>query len=64
MQAAVEDAGERATVFGQALGVGVGSVTGASNYSCFGGTPATPASTRPYPLVASPTRRANHEKSR
>jgi len=51
MQAAVEDAGERASVFGQALGVGVGSVTGASNYSYFGGTPCDPGFyPGPYPL--------------
>lgn len=51
MQAAVEDAGERAKVFGQALGVGVGSVTGASNYSYFGGTPCDPGfNPGPYPL--------------
>jgi uncharacterized protein YggE len=51
MRAAVEDAGERAAVFARALGVGVGSVTGASNYSYFGGTPCDPGFyPGPYPL--------------
>jgi Protein of unknown function (DUF541) len=51
MKAAVEDAGERAAVFARALGVGVGSVTGASNYSYFGGTPCDPGFyPGPYPL--------------
>jgi uncharacterized protein YggE len=52
MRAAVEDAGERAAVFARALGVGVGSVTGASNYSYFGGTPCDPGFyPGPYPLA-------------
>ena len=51
MRAAVEDAGERAAVFARALGVGVGAVTGASNYSYFGGTPCDPGFyPGPYPL--------------
>jgi len=51
MKAAVEDAGERAQVFGRALGVGVGAVKGASNYSYFGGTPCDPGFyPGPYPL--------------
>jgi uncharacterized protein YggE len=51
MKAAVEDAGERAVVFGRALGVGVGAVKGASNYSYFGGTPCDPGFyAGPYPL--------------
>ena len=52
MKAAVEDAGERAQIFGRALGVSVGSVTGASNYSYFGGTPCDPGFyPGPYPLA-------------
>jgi len=51
MKAAVEDAGERAQVFGRALGAGVGAVKGASNYSYFGGTPCDPGFyPGPYPL--------------
>jgi Protein of unknown function (DUF541) len=51
MRVAVEDAGERAAVFARALGVGVGAVTGASNYSYFGGTPCDPGFyPGPYPL--------------
>ena len=51
MRAAVEDAGERAATFARALGTGVGAVTGASNYSYFGGTPCDPGfSPGPYPL--------------
>jgi uncharacterized protein YggE len=51
MKAAVEDAGERAVVFSRALGVGVGAVKGASNYSYFGGTPCDPGFyAGPYPL--------------
>jgi len=51
MKAAVEDAGERSQVFGRALGVGVGAVKGASNYSYFGGTPCDPGFyPGPYPL--------------
>jgi uncharacterized protein YggE len=33
MEAAVDDAGERGTVFAEVLGVGLGGVTGASQYS-------------------------------
>jgi uncharacterized protein YggE len=52
MKAAVEDAGERAQVFGRALGAGVGAVKGASNYSYFGGTPCDPGFyAGPYPLA-------------
>ena len=51
MKAAVEDAQERATVFGRSLGVDVGAVRGASNYSYFGGTPCDPGFyPGPYPL--------------
>ena len=51
MRAAVEDANERAAVFGRALGAGIGGVTGASNYSYFGGTPCDPGFyPGPYPL--------------
>jgi uncharacterized protein YggE len=51
MRAAVEDAQERAQVFGRSLGVGIGGVTGASNYSYFGGTPCDPGFyPGPYPL--------------
>lgn len=52
MQAAVSDANERATAFAQALGVGLGSITGASNYSYapFGGTPCDSGSGFPYPM--------------
>jgi uncharacterized protein YggE len=52
MRAAVEDANERAAVFARALGVGLGSTTGASNYSYFGGTPCDPGFyPGPYPLA-------------
>jgi uncharacterized protein YggE len=52
MGAAVQDAKERATVFARSLGVGVGGVTGASNYSYFGGTPCDPGVfPGPYPLA-------------
>ena len=38
-------------MFARALGVGVGAVTGASNYSYFGGTPCDPGFyPGPYPL--------------
>ncbi len=52
MQAAVEDAGERAQALAAVLGVGVGAVTGASNYSYspYGGTPCDTGSFGPYPL--------------
>jgi hypothetical protein len=51
MKAAVEDSQERATVFGRSLGVGVGAIRGASNYSYFGGTPCDPGFyPGPYPL--------------
>jgi len=50
-KAAVEDAGERAATFAQALGVGVGSVVGASNFSYFGGTPCDSGYFKgPYPV--------------
>ncbi len=52
LQAAVEDASERVTIFASALGVGFGSVTGGSNYSYFGGTPCDPGFyPGPYPLA-------------
>jgi len=52
MQAAVEDASERVGVFASALGVGFGSVIGASNYSYFGGSPCDPGFyPGPYPLA-------------
>ena len=56
MQAAVEDAGERATVFAQVLGVGLGSVIGASQYSYspFGVSPCDPNIGGPYPLGGFP----------
>ncbi len=37
LKAAVDDAGERATVFAQALGVGLGDIIGASDYGYYGG---------------------------
>ena len=42
MRVAVEDAKERSAVFARSLGVGVGAVRGASNYSYLGGTPCDP----------------------
>ena len=52
MRAAVDDAKERSAVFARSLGVGVGAVTGASNYSYFGGTPCDPGVyPGPYPLA-------------
>ncbi len=52
MRAAVEDANGRVAVFASALGVGFGSIVGASNYSYFGGTPCDPGfSPGPYPLA-------------
>jgi len=51
MRVAVEDAKERSAVFARSLGVGVGAVIGASNYSYFGGTPCDPGVyPGPYPL--------------
>jgi len=51
MKAAVEDANDRAATFAQALGVGLGAVTGASNYSYYGGTPCDSGFYKgPYPL--------------
>jgi uncharacterized protein YggE len=51
MNAAVEDARERGEVFARSLGVGIGGVSGASNYSYFGGTPCDPGFyPGPYPL--------------
>jgi Protein of unknown function (DUF541) len=51
MNAAVEDARERGEVFARTLGVGIGGVKGASNYSYFGGTPCDPGFyPGPYPL--------------
>ena len=52
MRVAVEDAKERSAVFARSLGVGVGAVIGASNYSYFGGTPCDPGVyPGPYPLA-------------
>lgn len=53
MRAAVEDAASRAGAFAEALGVGLGSVTGAANYSYapFGGTPCNSQYTGPYPMT-------------
>ena len=52
MEAAVEDAGDRSQVLADVLGVGVGRVTGASNYSYspYGGTPCDTGYFGPYPL--------------
>ncbi|MBI1885744.1 MAG: SIMPL domain-containing protein [Chloroflexi bacterium] len=52
MEAAVQDAGERATRFAQVLGVTLGAVVGASNssYAPFGGSPCDSGVTGPYPL--------------
>jgi uncharacterized protein YggE len=56
MQAAVEDAGDRAAVFAQTLGVGLGTVTGASHYSYspYGGTACGESIAGPYPLGGIP----------
>jgi len=53
MKAAVEDAAARAGAFAEALGVGLGSVTGAANYSYapFGGTPCDSQYMGPYPMA-------------
>lgn len=52
MEAAVEDAGDRSQALATVLGVGVGAVTGASNYSYspFGGTPCDIGYIGPVPL--------------
>ncbi|MEO6197923.1 MAG: SIMPL domain-containing protein [Dehalococcoidia bacterium] len=52
MEAAVEDAGDRSQALATVLGVGVGAVTGASNYSYspFGGTPCDTGYIGPVPL--------------
>jgi uncharacterized protein YggE len=52
MEAAVDDAGERANELAGVLGVGLGGVTGASNYSYspYGGTPCDGGYFGPYPL--------------
>ena len=51
MKAAVEDANERGAAFAQTLGVGLGSIVGASNYSYFGGTPCDSRFFKgPYPI--------------
>ncbi|HEU4759566.1 MAG TPA: SIMPL domain-containing protein [Dehalococcoidia bacterium] len=54
MQAAVQDARSRGTVFAEVLGVGLGAVAGASNYSYspFGGAPCGGNVGGPYPLAA------------
>ncbi len=53
MKAAVEDAAARAGAFAETLGVGLGSVTGAANYSYapFGGTPCNSQYGGPYPMT-------------
>jgi uncharacterized protein YggE len=52
MKAAVEDARGRGETFARTLGVGIGGVKGASNYSYFGGTPCDPGFyPGPYPLA-------------
>ncbi len=52
MEAAVKDARERGTNFADVLGVGLGDVAGASNYSSslYGGSPCDLNFTGPYPL--------------
>ena len=52
MEAAVKDARDRATNFAGVLGVGLGDVAGASNYSSslYGGSPCDSNFTGPYPL--------------
>ncbi|MDO8613635.1 MAG: SIMPL domain-containing protein [Dehalococcoidia bacterium] len=52
MEAAVKDARERGTNFAGVLGVGLGDVAGASNYSSslYGGSPCDSNFTGPYPL--------------
>jgi len=52
MEAAVKDARERGTNFASVLGVGLGDVAGASNYSSslYGGSPCDSNFTGPYPL--------------
>ena len=52
MKAAVEDAGDRAAAFADALGVGLGAITGASNYSYspYGGSPCDGGYAGPYPM--------------
>lgn len=52
MEAAVEDAGERSQALATVLGVGIGAVTGASNYSYspYGGTPCASGYYGPVPL--------------
>ncbi len=56
MQAAVEDAGDRGTLFAEALGVTRGSVIGASHYtySFFGPNPCDTSFVGPYPLGGMP----------
>ena len=52
MEAAVKDARDRATNFAGVLGVGLGDVAGASNYSSslYGGSPCDSNFTGPYPM--------------
>lgn len=52
IQAAVDDAGVRASVFAGALGVGLGPIAGASSYSYnpYGGTACDAGAAGPYPL--------------
>jgi uncharacterized protein YggE len=53
MESAVEDAGERAAAFAEALGVGLGEIVGASHYSYspYGGTACASNYSGPYPLA-------------
>lgn len=52
-KAAVDDAKDRGTAFAQTLGVGIGAITGASNYSYspYGGSACGSAYGGPYPLA-------------
>ena len=52
-KAAVDDARDRGAAFAQTLGVGVGAITGASNYSYspYGGSACGSAYGGPYPLA-------------
>ncbi len=52
LEAAAGDAGERASVFADALGVGLGPIAGASSYSYspYGGTTCDAGAIGPYPL--------------
>jgi len=52
MKAAVEDTGERAANFANALGVHIGAIIGAANYSYFGGPTCNSAFGGAYPVGA------------